>query len=123
MTPFVKARPPSPLPDPEEEPEFYGEIHLRYPGSDTILPMHFGYLMKARGELALLLHTISSRLFATVETDGEEADERNTSSDEDENPSTAQIAKYISSLLKWQSKLPDCLKPEEIVYPGQLKLQ
>jgi hypothetical protein len=62
VPPLVEQPPPDPLPDPDDKPEWYGEIHMRYPAAERISPTGHGHLFKAKAEFLTILNGLSNRL-------------------------------------------------------------
>ncbi|KAL6808365.1 nitrate assimilation regulatory protein nirA [Trichoderma camerunense] len=94
---------------PEEDPEWYGEIWVKYPLSQTPIQMNFPHFFKAKCELGLIVTQIAVDLF--------EAGERGSTRDPRES-----VAGHLEALESWSSSLPMSLKPSEIVFPFHLKL-
>ena len=110
MTPWVKDPPSFPLPDPDQDPHWYGETWIQYPLSQTLFNTKDGSLFKAKLELGLILNALAAQLFDVG--DGDEA-----------KLSSQNAVDFSMKLTAWFSSLPLCLTPAEIVFPFQLKLQ
>ncbi|KAH0531151.1 hypothetical protein TsFJ059_000019 [Trichoderma semiorbis] len=109
ISPLLKAPPKAPLPDPEEDPEWYGEIWVKYPLSQTPIQMNFPHFFKAKCELGLIVTQIAVDLF--------EAKERGSTRDPSES-----VTGYLEALESWSLSLPMSLKPSQIVFPFHLQL-
>lgn len=107
---MIKESPKAPLPDVKQNPSWYGEFWLKYPLSQTLIPMHNGQLFKARSELCIILNRVAIELF------GKEGVKVTQSS-------SKPVANFVRDFLAWQYSLPDPLRPKNIVFPSQFKLQ
>lgn len=106
IPPVLEKLPADPLPEPEQDPSFYGEIWLRYGGSQTLTEMHFGHLFKAKCEFRIIMQRFCSTAFAKgVEVELDHAYE------------------LYSQLKYWYNSLPAPLQPRRIVLPCHLQLQ
>jgi len=112
MAPLIRETPKNPLPDPKEDPSWYGETRVRYPSSQALVSLNHGYGFKAKAELAIIMNSLGSRLFGRK--------------DDPEDPapaSTETVLEYINKMNDWFVSLPPCLTAAEIVFPSQLKIQ
>jgi hypothetical protein len=107
--PFIVEPPRSPLPDPEENPAWYGELVLKYPQSPVMFATNFGRTIKRLADLRVILNTLSTSAF-----DNQKSPKGLT---------TQQAVSYIQQLENWYLNLPEPLSPSKIVLPAQLKLQ
>ncbi|KAL0931448.1 C6 transcription factor [Colletotrichum truncatum] len=107
VAPLIKEPPQTPLPDPDQYPEWYGETFLRYPLSRTLVPMHFGHLANSKFRLAVIINSLVGHLFSPTGSTP---------------PASQTISEYLPKLTSWFTSLPKCLGPSEIVFPVQLKL-
>ncbi|KAK1760212.1 hypothetical protein QBC47DRAFT_289520 [Echria macrotheca] len=94
------------LPDPAENPAWYGELWIRYSLSEVQYPVQFAHLFKSLSELAVVMNDAASHLFGSPP--------RN---------STAALAALCSRFTNWYNKLPGPLHPRNVALPSQLKLQ
>ncbi|KAK4250765.1 hypothetical protein C7999DRAFT_11425 [Corynascus novoguineensis] len=106
--PPIKEPPKTPLPDPLEQPHWYGEQWVRYPLSQSPLPTHHGHLFKAIADFWTIINDISSATFS---------------------PNCSPIKlpahqryEFYNRLQAWHRNLPEPLTPRKIVLPHQLKL-
>ena len=108
--PLIRDPPATPLPDPDEDPDWYGEIWLRYPLSSTLYPAHLGYTMRSISQLRVILCEIAwSGTFRDREcTRG---------------LSYGEVMQFKKKLDSWFDCLPDPLKPNKVVFPWHLKTQ
>src|SRR5689334_252133 len=105
--PLIRNPPEWLLPDPAQDPEWYGELWLKYPLNPNLFPVHFSYLFKARSELCIILNDACHLLFPKATS---------TFSAED-------VASLYKRLTNWHTNLPACLTPRNIVLTSHLKLQ
>lgn len=109
---LVKGPPNIALPDPDQDPEWYGEFWIQYPLNESRQRMDFGHLFKAKIEIMLIIQRISAVVID--KGNGAEAMTR---------PPYELISGFVNELISWYSSLPSCLSPTKIVFPSQLKLQ
>ncbi|KAI1393371.1 uncharacterized protein F4822DRAFT_9754 [Hypoxylon trugodes] len=105
--PHIPDPPAFPLPDPVQDPHFYGEIWIRYPMSQTLYPVNLGCLIKANFEIRKLMNDMGSEMF-----------------EEDRPPRVTpeKILECKSRLDNWFVNLPEPLMPTKIVLPDHIKL-
>ncbi|RBA09105.1 hypothetical protein FPRO05_14361, partial [Fusarium proliferatum] len=108
--PLLRTPPQSPLPDPDLNPDWYGEIWLKYPSTSMLVPMQYRYTFKARVEFSLVLNA------AMLQTSTNESDNQAVRS------GTGRIVETVEKLEAWYRTLPGPLLPSHIVFPSQLKL-
>ncbi|KAH8666968.1 hypothetical protein BX600DRAFT_511851 [Xylariales sp. PMI_506] len=103
--PLLKSPPYEPLPDPSEDPSWYGEIWLKYPLSQSLVPSYFGHVFQSRCQFRVIMNDFCHAAFSTSQTHSfEKADE-------------------LHSRLKiWFDRLPEPLSARAIVLPGHLQL-
>ncbi|KAK0653055.1 nitrate assimilation regulatory protein nirA [Cercophora newfieldiana] len=111
MVPMIRETPKNPMPDPKEDPAWYGETLVRYPSSHTLVSLNHGYGFKAKAELAMVMNSLSTRLFSCKEE-----------SQGPVPPSSDLVLEYIEKMERWFVSLPPCLTAAEIVFPSQLKI-
>jgi len=104
--PLLEKPPEVPLPDASENGRFYGEIWVKYPLAQSLVPSHFGHVFKARCQFRVIMndfcraaHSKGSALTL------EKADELH------------------SRLRGWYDGLPAPLLAKNIALPGHLQLQ
>jgi len=112
MLPIIPEPPKNPMPDPDEDPSWYGETLVRYPSSRTLVSLNNGHGFKARAELGHIMNSLATRLFARQEGLPGTIP-----------PSTDMVLEYLDKLNNWFVSLPHCLTAAEIVFPSQLKIQ
>lgn len=106
--PVLKRPPQTPLPDPDEDPAWYGEFFLQYPLSDTAVPMHHGHVFKAIAELRVIVNDVARAAYS------------------ESGPVTILGAQYLElreRFMRWYESLPVVLGPSKIVWPVQCKMQ
>lgn len=106
--PLLKAPPKVPLPDPLEQPQWYGELWVRYPLSQSRSPTYHGLLFKAKADFWKIMNdysllTLSQHRYPTK-------------------LSVHQIFAFYDRLRAWLDALPEPLTARRIVLPHQLKL-
>lgn len=104
--PLLRKPPDQPLPDPSENPKWYGEIWVKYPGNENLSPSYFGYIFKARCHFRLIMNEFCHIAF----TKGSKM-------------TREQAYGLHSRLRNWYDGLPGQLQPKTIVLPGQLQMQ
>ncbi|QKD52297.2 uncharacterized protein FOBCDRAFT_179942 [Fusarium oxysporum Fo47] len=108
--PLLKAPPKTPLPDPDRDPEWFGEIWLKYPSSSTLVPLRLGLLFKAKMRFSVVLNE------AMLEVEKDSTDSylfRN---------GATRIIKIAERMDTWYKAMPEPLSPTQIVSPSQLKI-
>lgn len=105
--PYLLHHPKTPLPDPIAQPEWYGDVWLRYPQSRILVPSNQGSTLKARAELHIILDDVSKQIFTGPKTQ----------------LSLDDLLKFNTRLDAWFDNLPRLLTSSEIVYPTQIALQ
>lgn len=108
--PMIRHPPEVPLPDPESNPAWYGEVLLRYPTTGAIVPMRHGHTFKAIAALRIILNDISGSVF--------------TSPDRTKHVISWDEASLFRQRLDGLfENLPQVLTPSKIVFPCHMKLQ
>ncbi|RKL36356.1 hypothetical protein BFJ70_g7287 [Fusarium oxysporum] len=110
IQPLLKAPPKTPLPDPDRDPEWFGEIWLKYPSSSTLVPLRLGLLFKAKMRFSVVLNE------AMLEVEKDSTDSylfRN---------GATRIIKIAERMDTWYKAMPEPLSPTQIVSPSQLKI-
>ncbi|KAI2631054.1 hypothetical protein GGR54DRAFT_628061 [Hypoxylon sp. NC1633] len=107
LPPFIRDPPAYPLPDPTLDPEWYGEIWIRYPLSQKIFPINVGCIVKSNFDLRKLMNDMAAELF-----------------EEDEPPlvTAEKILDCKSRLDMWFTELPEPLTPTKVVFPDHIKI-
>ncbi|RFN47270.1 hypothetical protein FIE12Z_8483 [Fusarium flagelliforme] len=108
--PLLRTPPQSPLPDPDLNPDWYGESWLKYPSASVLVPMQYRYTFKARVEFSLILNA------AMLQASTNESDNQAVRS------GAGRIIEAVEKLEAWYCTLPGPLLPSHIVFPSQLKL-
>ena len=94
------------LPDPSATAEWYGEIWLKYPLSDCLVPSYFGQIFKARSQFRVIMNEACQATYL-----------------KDEEMTLNKAAGFLSQLQGWYDRLPGTLQPRYIVLPGHFQLQ
>lgn len=109
QAPLIRDPPSTPLPDPAEDPSWYGEIWAKYPTSETLIPASHGYVFRAITGLRQIANDMACIMF-----EGTTAIRSLTS---------CEIVGFHCKLDEWYSQLPEALTPKRTVLPCQLKMQ
>ncbi|KAL2684517.1 hypothetical protein Neosp_005595 [[Neocosmospora] mangrovei] len=111
MTVPLLARPPmTAMPDPSNDPEWYGEIWLKYPSTEVLVPLRYRYVFKAKNDLSIILNGAIVKAFGTDDKD--DLVQRGAK----------QVEDILRDLKAWHNTLPDLLAPSNVVFPAQLKI-
>jgi len=108
--PLLRQPPNCALPCPQENPDWYGELYLKYPLNQRLYPAQFGEIFKAKAAFHVILNELSLRQFT-------DEPRLNTGL------SDAEVAEYYMRFRDWFENLPESLSPRKAVLPGHLKLQ
>ncbi|KAF2633414.1 hypothetical protein BU25DRAFT_444169 [Macroventuria anomochaeta] len=100
--PFIRDPPAFAAPDPDVDPEWYGEVYVRYPLSPTVTRMQLDHVMRATIDLRIIMNDISLLQFA---------------SHEQKELSPAQVLEFKVRLDRFLQKLPPTLAPSRISLP------
>ncbi|KAK8129870.1 hypothetical protein PG999_002250 [Apiospora kogelbergensis] len=106
--PLVSEAPTCPLPDPDVEPDYYGDVRIKFPGSDSATSISNGAVFKAVSKFRKIMNEVAQKSFKEPQSstyitlsDAYEAYEK---------------------LQTWYQQLPDVLTPDRIALPSHLKL-
>ncbi|KAJ4269845.1 hypothetical protein NW762_001514 [Fusarium torreyae] len=108
--PLLSTPPKNSVPDPERDPEWFGEIWLKYPSSSVLVPLKYSLTFKAKIEFSVVLNE------AMVGTHRGHNDHHLT---QDGAKSIIGITKKLET---WYQTLPEPLSPSKIVFPSQLMI-
>ena len=110
VPPLLEHPPKSNLPDPWDNPEWYGELWVTYPLDERPYQLYFPCFFRALCEFNVILNDICLHYFGkeTMSTAG---------------ISFEQATPFFTRLKAWYELLPQSLIPERIVFFAQLKLQ
>ena len=112
MTIPLLARPPkTTMPDPSHDPEWYGEIWLKYPSTEILVPLQYRYVFKAKSDFSVILNGAIVKAYET--SDKDDLVQRGVK----------QVKDILRDLKAWHNTLPDLLAPSNVVFPSQLKIQ
>lgn len=103
----MKAPPETPLPNPEEQPRFYGEFYLQYPLEDSLRAMDSGFFFQAWSLMRVIVNELASVAF---------------SGDANSMPADTWLS-FRQRLESWFTALPASLAPKNIVWPAQYAMQ
>ena len=104
--PLLSKPPALNLPNPSDEPEWYGEIWIRYPLSDRPLPSYFGQVLNARCHFRAIMNEACQVAYS-----------------KDSEMTLEKASTFLVRLKIWYDSLPGPLLPKSIVLPGHLQLQ
>lgn len=107
--PVLKSPPDIPLPDPQEDPDWYGQIWIKYPLIEKPVSVHFGHVFKAMSDIRVIMNDICIRCFRKPK--------------ESRNITLHHVLEFHRRLKEWEENLPEPLAPERIVFPSQFILQ
>jgi len=106
LSPLIKEPPKWPLPDPSEDPSWYGEIWVKYPLNHGLSPMYLGEVIHARSQFRIIMNEFCDAAYSEGSKVG------------------VNLAyQFRERLEEWYENLPTSLTPRRIVLPGQLQLQ
>lgn len=94
------------IPDPERSPEWYGEVWLRYPLSNHLLPSHFGKVLHAKIHFRFIMNEASQIAYSSTAK-----------------MTLGKANELLFRLRSWFDTLPGPLQPKYIVLPTHLQLQ
>lgn len=106
----IRHPPAAKLPDPDTNPEWYGEFVLQYPLNQTLIPMLYPQWTRFKYDLLCILRPVASELF-----DGEE--KRSLEQRQ------CLFLRALSSLESLFSALPVSLSPAQVVFPLHMGVQ
>ncbi|KAI3580111.1 hypothetical protein IWW34DRAFT_620935 [Fusarium oxysporum f. sp. albedinis] len=105
LSPLIKEPPKWPLPDPSEDPSWYGEIWVKYPLNHGLSPMYLGEVIHARSQFRIIMNEFCDAAYSEGSKVG------------------VNLAyQFRERLEEWYENLPALLTPRRIVLPGQLQL-
>ncbi|KAF5229279.1 hypothetical protein FANTH_14269 [Fusarium anthophilum] len=108
--PLLKAPPKTPLPDPDRDPDWFGEIWLKYPSSSTLAPLNIGLVFEAKMNFSVVLNE------AMLEIQEDSTDSYLLQN------GGKKIIEITKRLDAWYKSMPEPLSPTKIVSPSQLKI-
>jgi hypothetical protein len=108
--PQLKGLPATPLPDPDENPEWYGEIWLQLPSSPgSRISTNHGHVFKAIVRLRQIANDIASIVFQEGKVT--------------RSLTFTEIVAFRRRLDEWYAELPEPIMPRHMVFPSHLKVQ
>ncbi|KAF2652241.1 putative C6 transcription factor [Lophiostoma macrostomum CBS 122681] len=105
FAPLLSKQPDWDLPDPSKDSQWYGEVWVKYPMSNHLLPLHFGQVFRATSSFRIIMNEVCQAAYSG-----------------DPGISLRQAREFLSRLKAWFGFLPECLTPKSIVLPGHLQL-
>lgn len=61
--PLVSEAPTCPLPDPDVEPDYYGDVRIKFPGSDSATSISNGAVFKAVSKFRKIMNEVAQKSF------------------------------------------------------------
>ncbi|KAK4196408.1 hypothetical protein QBC40DRAFT_234412 [Triangularia verruculosa] len=115
--PLINKPPDVPLPDPATNPEWYGQIWLKYPGDTELHTTHFPQLFQAQCQVRVIMNDMWSERFGSSRQSSPEGSSTL-------HPATQleQANQFYARLKAWYDALPAPLTPASIVFPSQILL-
>jgi len=107
--PQVEQPPSIPLPDPNKDSSWYGQIRLRYPQDQKAYTAHFPLVFKAMCDVRAIMNSEWIEVFGRQDPKSTIPLDR--------------VHSYYLKLKRWFDNLPTELSPENITLPSQLLLQ
>ncbi|KAF5538341.1 nitrate assimilation regulatory nirA [Fusarium mexicanum] len=108
--PLLKAPPKTLLPDPDRDPDWFGEIWLKYPSSLTLVPLKIGLVFKAKMSFSVALNEAMLEI---------QEDSTDSYLFQNGGKKVIEITKRLDA---WYKSMPEPLSPTKIVSPSQLKI-
>ncbi|CAG7563849.1 unnamed protein product [Fusarium equiseti] len=108
--PVLQTPPRNTLPDPNRDPDWFGEIWLKYPSSSILIPMQVGVTFQTKMDFAVVLNE------AMLDYHG------HSTEDDLAQSGAARIMAVVQKLESWYQTLPETLVPSKIVFPSHLKI-
>ncbi|KAL6803079.1 hypothetical protein GGI42DRAFT_19984 [Trichoderma sp. SZMC 28013] len=105
FTPLLKYPPNWALPDPSQDGNWYGEIWLKYPLTDTLSPSYFGSVFRAKSHFRIIMNEFC----CTAYSEGSQV-------------TVDKAYELLNKLKHWYHGLPGPLQPKTIVLPAHLQL-
>ncbi|KAK9426263.1 hypothetical protein SUNI508_02704 [Seiridium unicorne] len=106
QSPILAAPPSHDLPDPDLDASIYGEVYIKYPGSEQQLRMNHGHVFRAVSEFRSILNAVASEAH----------------SGGGKKLPSARVHYYWRSIANWYERLPTCLTSKNIALPSHLKV-
>lgn len=106
FAPLLRDPPEWPLADPVSEAGWYGEVWIKYPGSDHLYPSYFAQVFETRSRFRIIMNESCQTAFS-----------QNSVMNLD------RAYPLLERLRGWYDALPTPLRPHSIVLPGHLQIQ
>ncbi|KAL2261349.1 hypothetical protein VTK26DRAFT_4346 [Humicola hyalothermophila] len=105
--PLLTEAPKPPLPDPSAQPQWYGELWIKYPLTQSLVPTCHGHLFKAKADFWAIMNDFLLLRFPHHRSPT--------------NLSLDQTFGFYNRLQAWLHNLPEPLSARKVVLPQQLK--
>lgn len=99
------------LPDPDEDPDWYGEFALVYPPSTVPTPTYWPHTFRAMCGLRVIMNQVAHEAFRDHHPQAVPGLPRH------------KALEIQSQLREWYAGLPEPLQPKMAVFPSHLRLQ
>ena len=106
--PLLDQPPIAPLPDPSEDAKWYGDIWIKYPLNQSLIPTSFGHVFRAKCQFRIIMNEFCQAAYAEGTGPAVTLDQANA---------------LHSKLRGWYDGLPGPLQAKVIALPGHLQLQ
>ncbi|KAH7215812.1 hypothetical protein DER44DRAFT_806843 [Fusarium oxysporum] len=101
LSPLIKEPPKWPLPDPSEDPSWYGEIWVKYPLNHGLSPMYLGEVIHARSQFRIIMNEFCDAAYSEGSKVG------------------VNLAyQFRERLQEWYENLPASLTPRRMLFLG-----
>ncbi|KAK0736367.1 hypothetical protein B0T21DRAFT_401867 [Apiosordaria backusii] len=115
--PLIKKPPDVSLPDPADNPEWYGQVWLKYPGDTKLHTTNFPYQFQAQCQVRVIMNDMWLERFGSSRQSSPEGGHILLPSTQLE-----QANRFYARLKAWYDALPAPLTPSNIVFPSQILL-
>ncbi|KAF5669948.1 NirA-like nitrate assimilation regulatory protein [Fusarium heterosporum] len=103
--PLIKKHPRWTLPNPSEDPSWYGEVWVRYPLNHGLSPCYIGEVLRAKSQFRVITNEFCEAAYS-----------KNSKMD------VSLAYHFYEKLEQWCDSLPGPLTPKRIVLPGQFHI-
>ncbi|KAK4177803.1 hypothetical protein QBC36DRAFT_345114 [Triangularia setosa] len=115
--PLIRKPPDVSLPDPAANPEWYGQVWLKYPGDAKLHTTNFPYQFQAQCQVRVIMNDMWLEQFRSSRQSSPEGGNIMLPSTQIE-----QANRFYARLKAWYDALPAPLTPSSIVFPSQILL-
>ena len=105
--PIVEQPPQIALPDAKQQPQWYGDVWVRYPQSQTIYPLHLGHNLQAETAIHAIMNKMGLLAFG----------------DSSKSLSLEDYVELKQALDAWKESLPEVLQSARLIFPPHFALQ